>query len=292
MTGAALVVRALEDEGIPFAFGIPGTHNIELYDALAESPRVKAVLVTDERSAPFMADGHWRASGRMACVNVVPGAGLTHALSGIAEAFLDHVPMLVLGCGIRRDTGKAFQLHDVDQAGIVRPVVKGTYHPTSGQELYDQVREACALARAEVVPVEPDATDAKRMIGCGQPIPRGEIVIVDPSSRRPLPPGRVGEIWVRSPSVGIGYYNRPEETRRVFGARLAGGSRRRYLRTGDLGFIHDGELFVAGRLKELIILGGRNYYPQDIEHAVQRAHPALKGDAGAAFSIDGGWTAQ
>ncbi|MHB1194438.1 MAG: thiamine pyrophosphate-binding protein [Longimicrobiales bacterium] len=148
MNGAAIVVRALEDEGIPFAFGIPGTHNIELYDALATSESVRTVLVTDEQSASFMADGCWRASGRMACVNVVPGAGLTHALSGIAEAFMDHVPMLVLGCGIRRDTGKAFQLHDVDQAGIVAPVVKRTFRPANGQELYDQVREACALARA------------------------------------------------------------------------------------------------------------------------------------------------
>jgi acetolactate synthase-1/2/3 large subunit len=107
MTGGAIVVRALEDERIPFAFGIPGTHNIELYDALATSDSVRTVLVTDEQSASFMADGVWRASGRMACVNVVPGAGLTHALSGIAEAYMDHIPMLVLGCGIRRDTGRA-----------------------------------------------------------------------------------------------------------------------------------------------------------------------------------------
>jgi acetolactate synthase-1/2/3 large subunit len=148
VNGAAIVVRALEDEAIPFAFGIPGTHNIELWDALAASDSVRSVLVTDEQSASFMADGVWRASGRMACVNVVPGAGLTHALSGIAEAFLDHVPMLVLGCGIRRDTEKAFQLHDVDQARIVGPVVKGTFRPAGGQELYDQVRAACALARA------------------------------------------------------------------------------------------------------------------------------------------------
>ncbi|NJD17827.1 MAG: thiamine pyrophosphate-binding protein, partial [Gemmatimonadetes bacterium] len=148
VNGAAIVVRALEDEGIHFAFGIPGTHNIELYDALAESGSVRTVLVTDEQSASFMADGAWRASGRMACVNVVPGAGLTHALSGIAEAFMDHVPMLVLGCGIRRDTGKAFQLHDVDQARIVAPVVKGTFLPATGQDLYDQIREACALARS------------------------------------------------------------------------------------------------------------------------------------------------
>lgn len=148
LTGADAVVRALEDEGVPFAFGIPGTHNIELYDRLEESPEVEAVLVTDEQSASFMADGLWRASGRMGCVNVVPGAGLTHALSGIAEAYLDHVPMLVLGCGIRRDTGHAFQLHDVDQLAIISPVVKGVFRPVDGRETYETVRRACALARS------------------------------------------------------------------------------------------------------------------------------------------------
>ena len=146
-TGGQIVARALEDEGITFTFGIPGTHNIELYDALAASRTVRPVLVTDEQSASFMADGAWRASGRMACVNVVPGAGLTHALSGIAEAFMDNVPMLVLGCGIRRDSGKAFQLHDVDQMAMVGPVVKATYRPERGEELYATIREACAVAR-------------------------------------------------------------------------------------------------------------------------------------------------
>jgi acetolactate synthase-1/2/3 large subunit len=84
----------------------------------------------------------------MACVNVVPGAGLTHALSGIAEAFMDNVPMLVLGCGIRRDSGRAFQLHDIDQQSLVAPVVKGTFLPRTGQALYDTIREACDLARS------------------------------------------------------------------------------------------------------------------------------------------------
>ncbi len=147
MTGAALVLRALEDEGIRLAFGIPGTHNIELYDVLAESEKVRAVLVTDEQSASFMADAAWRASGVMACVNVVPGAGLTHAMSGIAEAFLDCVPMLVLGCGIRRDSNMAYQLHDVDQQAIAAPVTKGTFRPKSGEEIYSTIRRACALAR-------------------------------------------------------------------------------------------------------------------------------------------------
>ena len=149
-TGAALVVKALEDEGVPFTFGIPGTHNIELYDALAASDRVSPVLVTDEQSASFMADGLWRASGLLGCVNVVPGAGLTHALSGIAEAFLDNVPLLVLGCGIRRDSGRAYQLHDIDQQALVRPLVKETWLVERTADLYRTVREACQVARAGV----------------------------------------------------------------------------------------------------------------------------------------------
>ncbi|MEE8146137.1 MAG: thiamine pyrophosphate-binding protein [Longimicrobiales bacterium] len=146
--GGSIVTRALEDEGIPFTFGIPGTHNIELYDALAESDSVRPILVTDEQGASFMADGVWRASGRMGCVNIVPGAGLTHAMSGIAEAFMDNVPMLVLGCGIRRDTSHAFQLHDVDQTAMVAPVTKGQFRPSTGDDLYSSIREACRLARS------------------------------------------------------------------------------------------------------------------------------------------------
>jgi acetolactate synthase-1/2/3 large subunit len=142
------VVRALEDSGVTFAFGIPGTHNIELWDRLADSSKVQAIPVTDEQSASFMADGLWRAAGQLGCVNVVPGAGLTHALSGIAEAWLDGIPMLVLGCGIRTDTGHAYQLHDVDQLAIARPVTKGVFRPLAGDQLYDSVRRACALAVA------------------------------------------------------------------------------------------------------------------------------------------------
>lgn len=145
-TGAELVVRALEDEGIGFAFGIPGTHNLELYDALAGSA-VRPILVTDEQSAGFMADGLWRASGAMGCLNLVPGAGLTHALSGIAEAFMDGVPMLVLACGIRRDRPMAYQLHAIDQLAVAAPVTKGQFR-AGGDDLYATLRQACALARA------------------------------------------------------------------------------------------------------------------------------------------------
>ena len=148
MTGSDMVVRGLEDEGIAFAFGIPGTHNIELYDSLASSTKVRPILVTDEQSASFMADGVARSSGQLAVVNVVPGAGLTHALSGIAEAYLDGIPMLVLACGIRRDTGRAFQLHDVDQLAIARPVTKAQFQVAHGSKIYSTVRRACQIARS------------------------------------------------------------------------------------------------------------------------------------------------
>lgn len=148
LTGGEIVVRALVDEGIRHAFGIPGTHNIELYDAMGESDAIRPILITNEQSAGFMADGLWRATGQMGCVNIVPGAGLTHSLSGIAEAYMDGVPMLVLGCGIRRQDPHAYQLHDVDQLAIAAPITKETFRPATGAELYGVIREACALARS------------------------------------------------------------------------------------------------------------------------------------------------
>ncbi|MFQ5690570.1 MAG: thiamine pyrophosphate-binding protein [Gemmatimonadota bacterium] len=148
-SGGRAVVKALEDEGVALAFGIPGTHNIELYDALGESGEVTPVLVTNEQSASFMADGVWRSSGRLACLNLVPGAGLTHALSGVAEAYLDHAALLVLACGIPRDEGPAFQLHDVDQLAIAAPVTKAQLRPERGEDIYAAVRRACRIARAD-----------------------------------------------------------------------------------------------------------------------------------------------
>ncbi len=148
ISGGDIVKRALEDAGIPFAFGIPGTHNIELYDSLARSEKVRAILVTDEQSASFMADGLARASGKMAALNVVPGAGLTHALSGIAEAYLDCVPMLVLACGIRQDSGRAYQLHEVDQLAIARPVTKAQFQAKQAADIYPMIRRAAYVARS------------------------------------------------------------------------------------------------------------------------------------------------
>lgn len=145
---AEVVVQALVDEGVTHTFGIPGTHNIELYDALDRCPSITPVLVTDEQAASFMADGLARATGEVGVVNLVPGAGVTHALSGIAEAFMDGIPLLVLTCGIRTDTGAAYQLHAIDQLALLSPVTKAARRPSSAQEVYPLLREAFALARS------------------------------------------------------------------------------------------------------------------------------------------------
>lgn len=147
ISGAEVVVRALKEGDVRYLFGIPGTHNIELYDRLAEDTELKAFLITDEQSAAFLADGVARASGKVAAANLVPGAGLTHALSGITECFLDQIPLLVLLCGIRKDTGKAFQLHEIDQAAMVRPVSKRVFQPQTHSELYTCLLSACSLAK-------------------------------------------------------------------------------------------------------------------------------------------------
>ncbi len=146
-SGAELIVKALEEEGARFTFGIPGTHNIELYDALERSRRIEPILVTDEQAASFMADGISRSSDQVGVVNLVPGAGVSHALSGIAEAYMDTVPLVVLVVGIRDDTGKAYQLHDIDQLAMLAPVTKATLKVESPEQIYPLVRQAFALAR-------------------------------------------------------------------------------------------------------------------------------------------------
>jgi acyl-CoA synthetase (AMP-forming)/AMP-acid ligase II len=99
-------------------------------------------------------------------------------------------------------------------------------------------------------------------------------------------PGDIGEVWVAGPSVAAAYWGQPEQTRRTFAAHLADTGEGPFLRTGDLGLLHDGELFVTGRIKDLLILRGRNLYPQDLERTAERSHPDLCPGSGAAFSVE------
>ncbi len=129
---------------------------------------------------------------------------------------------------------------------------------------------------------------APALVGCGRPAPGAGLVIVDPLSRRALPEGKTGEIWLSGASVAGGYYNRPEATAESFGARMAPGNEGPFLRTGDLGFLRDGQLFVTGRLKTLIIVRGRNHHPEDIEATAARANPLLAKSGGVALGIEEG----
>ncbi|QRN93141.1 amino acid adenylation domain-containing protein [Archangium violaceum] len=142
-----------------------------------------------------------------------------------------------------------------------------------------------ALLRAEArAPGE--GAEGVTMIGCGQSLAEQEVRIVDPETCAPCAPGRIGEIWVRGTSVARGYWERPEETARTFQARLAGSGEGPFLRTGDLGVLDGRELFVTGRRKDLLIIRGRNHYPQDIELTVERCDSGLRPGCGAAFSVD------
>ena len=132
-----------------------------------------------------------------------------------------------------------------------------------------------------------EALEGTLRVGSGQAWPGERLAIVNPETGRPAPVGQEGEIWVAGPSVADGYWNRPEETGRTFGARLAETGEGPFLRTGDLGLLRaDGELFVTGRLKDLIVVRGRNLYPHDLERTAEESHPALRPGGAAAFSVE------
>ena len=130
------------------------------------------------------------------------------------------------------------------------------------------------------------STDLRTFVSCGRTLPKQEIVIVHPQRLTRCQPDEVGEIWVSGPSIGQGYWNRKQETEETFRAYLADSRERLFLRTGDVGFLQNGELFFTGRLKDLIIIRGRNLYPQDIELTAERSHPALRKGSVAAFAVE------
>jgi 8-amino-7-oxononanoate synthase len=143
-----------------------------------------------------------------------------------------------------------------------------------------------ALTENRVEPVPNDAPQARRLVACGSPIGGLRVAIVDQHSGAEAAPGRVGEIWVAGASVGQGYWHKPGQTRRSFDARLSDTGDGPFLRTGDLGFVHEGHLYVTGRLDDLIIVRGLNRYPQDIEATARGSHPLLETGHGAAFVAD------
>ncbi|MDP2340962.1 MAG: cytochrome P450 [Deltaproteobacteria bacterium] len=132
------------------------------------------------------------------------------------------------------------------------------------------------------------------LVGCGSAVGGQQLLVVDPLTRRPLPEGRVGELWIHGPSIARGYWKNEGETQNAFGASLDLPASHTavipplgpWMRTGDLGFVDDDAVFIAGRLKDLIVIRGRNHYPQDIELTVEQCHPGIRPGCTAAFATD------
>jgi acyl-CoA synthetase (AMP-forming)/AMP-acid ligase II/alkylation response protein AidB-like acyl-CoA dehydrogenase/acyl carrier protein len=139
----------------------------------------------------------------------------------------------------------------------------------------NQVREAA-----------PGSSDAREIVSSGRIAENTDVKIVDPETCLPCSPHRVGEVWVQGPSVAQGYWNNAEQTAAAFSARLASDGSGPYLRTGDLAFVHEGELFITGRLKDMVIINGRNVYPQDIEEVIEQSISFIEPNMCAAFSVE------
>ena len=142
------------------------------------------------------------------------------------------------------------------------------------------------LEQNSVVESVISSPESRVLVGCGRPGKNTTLIIVNPESLTRCEKGQVGEIWVSGGSIASGYWNRPSATQETFQAYLKDTGEGPFLRTGDLGFFSNGELFVTGRLKDVIIIRGRNYYPQDIELTVENSHPSLRSNFSAAFSVE------
>lgn len=193
-----------------------------------------------------------------------------HTLEQFAEAFAP--------CGFR--TEAFFPCYGLAEATLM---VSGGPRGVAPTVIH---AAAAALAQDVVQKTSRDDTNARSLVGCGRSLTGQRVAIVDPEVCRACPDGRIGEIWVQGDSVAAGYFDNPGATADVFGARLADTGEGPFLRTGDLGFLRDGQLFVTGRLKDLIIIRGRNYYPEDIELTVEGAHPSFRAGHCAAFSAE------
>lgn len=195
-------------------------------------------------------------------------------LRGFYEAFQD--------CGLRPEAQVC--AYGLAEATVYVSASSRFREPT--RVAFDHER----LRRGVAEPCAAGAPGAIQLIACGSPYGQ-HVVIADPETGTLLADGRVGEIWVHGPNVAAGYWGRPEATKETFEAELQDSGdlpRRPWLRTGDLGVVHGGELFVTGRIKDLVIVDGRNHYPQDIEYTVSGAHKAVRREYTCAVSVDAG----
>ncbi len=223
-----------------------------------------------EKISPAEREGLDLSTWRLAFNGAEPVRAAT--LSRFAEAFAPH--------GFRREA--FYPCYGLAEATLF---VAG---PLPGKLAAGSAFDAEALAADQARPAANGDPGARLLVGCGMAWGDQRLAVVDPTTGGEVPPGKVGEIWVAGPSVAAGYWDQPEETADTFGARLAGEHGGSFLRTGDLGFVVGGELFITGRSKDLIILRGRNHYPQDVEATAEASHPDLQPGGAAAFPVDAG----
>jgi acyl-CoA synthetase (AMP-forming)/AMP-acid ligase II len=195
----------------------------------------------------------------------------------IQEATLERFTAAFEPYGFRREA--FFPCYGLAEGTLAVTCTRKARPPTIGRFDPD------ALSRGRLVPASPGAGQVSPLVGCGRPADDHRCLIVDPETRVRCPPGAVGELWVSGPGVAQGYWNHPDESLHTFQARLADTGEGPFLRTGDLGSIVDGELYVTGRLKDVLIIRGRNYYPQDIEATVSACHAALRPNCAVAFTL-------
>lgn len=169
--------------------------------------------------------------------------------------------------------------------GMAETTLVISFYAGEAKTIVERFRRA-DFEEGRLVPT--DSTDPKETaeaVSSGALLVDYKAAIVHPKTRKQCAPDEVGEVWISGDSVGEGYWNRPEDSQHTFGAHIAETHEGPYLRTGDMGFLRNGHLYITGRLKDLLIVRGRNYYPQDVEMTVEKAHPALRAGGGAAFSV-------
>ncbi len=182
-------------------------------------------------------------------------------------------------CGFREDA--FYPCYGLAEATLLAAGGQGASRPVICRV------DRAALAQHQFVEAaaEDDSDNVQRLIACGGPLLDQAIAIVEPEEMTSCPPGRIGEIWIKGSNVAGGYWKRDEQNSHTFSASLVDTGEGSFMRTGDLGFMHDGNLYVSGRLKELIVIRGRNHYPHDIELTSGDSHPGLNSSSGAAFSV-------
>jgi acyl-CoA synthetase (AMP-forming)/AMP-acid ligase II len=191
---------------------------------------------------------------------------------------LDRFAETFKGCGFRREA--FFPCYGLAEVTLMATGGRKDEAPIVSNVRRRELEQNRAVGAAE------GESDILKLVSCGRSPDNQELLIVDPETRVPCPLGQVGEVWLSGPSVARGYWGRPEESRNTFQSQRADTGGGPYLRTGDLGFLKDGDLFVTGRLRDLIICDGRNHHPEDIEQTVEQSHPAIRPGDCAAFSID------